>query len=95
LWPDDGVWYSAVVKELKVDQLWAKVGPSPACADPPEQHSKEACSDLHNHHSDPRTLADPDWPWRQVEYTLTYETEEMELQELLDSGDIAVGALMP
>jgi len=30
-----------------------------------------------------------------VEYTLTYETEEMELQELLDSGDIAVGALMP
>ncbi len=28
----------------------------------------------------------------QVEYTLTYEIEEMELQELLDNGDIAVGA---
>ncbi len=25
LWPDDGVWYSAVVKELKLDQMWAKV----------------------------------------------------------------------
>ena len=29
-----------------------------------------------------------------MEYTLTFETEEMELQELLDSGDIAVGAPM-
>lgn len=27
-----------------------------------------------------------------MEYTLTYEIEEMELQELLDNGDIAVGA---
>lgn len=31
--------------------------------------------------------------WAKVEYSLTDETEEMELGELLDSGDIAVSAL--
>lgn len=30
--------------------------------------------------------------WAKVEYSLTDETEEMELGELLDNGDIAVSA---